>query len=127
MNPVERALYQELTQLLDRLAGSVPEGSLDKIRAANPTLRARLDDADTNLAQARESPTRTRIWHRPASRCSRPTAAGGARWRTSRTSGRSAPGGQPRPKSRPSRPRRSPPEPTRSAVYATRMASKRCQ
>ncbi|PYN61874.1 MAG: hypothetical protein DMD92_03790 [Candidatus Rokuibacteriota bacterium] len=55
MNPVERALYQELTQLLDRLAGSVPEGSLDKIRAANPTLRTRLDDADTNLAQARES------------------------------------------------------------------------
>ena len=45
MNPVERALYQELTQLLDRLAGSVPEGSLDKIRAANPTLRTRLDDA----------------------------------------------------------------------------------
>ena len=55
MNPVERALYQELTQLLDRLAGSVPEGSLDKIRAANPTLRTRLDDADTNLALARES------------------------------------------------------------------------
>jgi hypothetical protein len=55
MNPVERVLSQELTQLLDRLAGSVPEGSLDKIRAANPTLRARLDDADTNLAQARAS------------------------------------------------------------------------
>jgi hypothetical protein len=55
MNPVERTLSQELTQLLDRVAASVPEGSLDKIRGANPTLRARLDDADTSLAQARES------------------------------------------------------------------------
>jgi hypothetical protein len=55
MNPLERTLYQELTQLLDRLSASVPEGSLDTIRAANPTLKARLDDADTNLAQARQS------------------------------------------------------------------------
>jgi hypothetical protein len=55
MNPVERVLYQELTQLLDRLAASVPDGSLEKIRAANPTLKARLDDADTTLAAARAS------------------------------------------------------------------------
>lgn len=55
MNPVERILYQELTQLLDRLAASVPDGSLEKIRAANPTLKARLDDADTTLAAARAS------------------------------------------------------------------------
>lgn len=55
MNPVERVLYQELTQLLDRLATSVPDGSLERIRAANPTLRERLDDAEANLAVARES------------------------------------------------------------------------
>lgn len=55
MNPVERTLSQELTRLLDRLAASMPEGSLDKIRAASPTLKARLDDADTALAQARAS------------------------------------------------------------------------
>src|SRR5260370_16826762 len=55
MNPVERALYQELTQLLDRLAASMPEGSVDMIRAANPTLKARLDDADPNLPQPPES------------------------------------------------------------------------
>jgi hypothetical protein len=55
MNPVERILYQELTQLLDRIAASVPEGSLEKIRAATPTLMGRLDDAETNLGQARES------------------------------------------------------------------------
>jgi len=46
MNPVERLLSQELARLLDRLATSVSEGSLEGIRAANPTLRARLDDAD---------------------------------------------------------------------------------
>ena len=53
MNPVERILYQELTQLLDRLATSVPDGSLERIRAANPALRARLDEAEANLAAAR--------------------------------------------------------------------------
>ena len=54
MNPVERVLSQELTRLLDRLAASVPDGSLEKIRAANPTLKARLDEVDTTLAGARE-------------------------------------------------------------------------
>ena len=55
MNPVERALHQELTGLLDRLATSLPEGGFEAIRAVNPTLRARLDDADAKLAAARES------------------------------------------------------------------------
>ncbi len=55
MNPVEGVLYQELTRLLDRLAASVPDGSLETIRAANPTLTARLDAADRTLADARES------------------------------------------------------------------------
>src|SRR5438094_794431 len=34
MNPVERVLYRELAELLDRLAASVPEGSLEHIRAS---------------------------------------------------------------------------------------------
>lgn len=55
MNSVERVLYQEITQLLDRLATSVPDGSLERFRAANPALRARLDDAEANLAAAREA------------------------------------------------------------------------
>jgi hypothetical protein len=55
MNPVDRVLYQELAGLLDRIATSLPEGGFEAIRAANPTLRARLDDADARLAGARES------------------------------------------------------------------------
>ena len=55
MNPVERVLHQELTGLLDRLATSIPEGSFEAIRAASPTLKTRLDDADAKLAAVRES------------------------------------------------------------------------
>ena len=55
MNPVERVLYQELTGLLDRLATSLPEGGFESVRAANPTLKSRLDDTDAKLALARES------------------------------------------------------------------------
>ena len=53
MNPVERVLHHELVGLLDRLAMSVPDGALDAIRAANPTLKTRLDDADAKLATLR--------------------------------------------------------------------------
>ena len=55
MNPVERVLNQELAGLLDRLAGSLPEGGFEGILAGHPTLRGRLDDADAKLAAARES------------------------------------------------------------------------
>jgi hypothetical protein len=55
MNPVERVLHQELTGLLDRLATSVPQGGFETIRAANPTLKTRLDEADAKLAAVRES------------------------------------------------------------------------
>src|SRR5262244_160488 len=95
MNPVERVLHQELTGLLDRLATSVPEGGFESIRAANPTLKTRLDDADAKLAAVRES-----------------LLDGYGRWRRALEDLENlwAPGGQPRPKSRPSRPRRSPPD-----------------
>jgi hypothetical protein len=55
MNPVERVLYRDLTDLLDRLAASVPEASLEHIRASSPTLKARLDEADANLAGVRSA------------------------------------------------------------------------
>ena len=53
MNPVDRLLYEELTHLVDRLATSVPNGSLSQAAGANPLLRARLDEADAQLAAAR--------------------------------------------------------------------------
>jgi hypothetical protein len=55
MNPVDRILFEELTHLVDRLAASVPHGSLTQAAAANPLLRARLDEADAQLAAARAS------------------------------------------------------------------------
>lgn len=54
MNPVERVLYEEVTHLLDRLATSVPEGSLERVRATNPDLSARLDGAEAELAVTRQ-------------------------------------------------------------------------
>ena len=49
MSPVERLLYEELTHFVDRLASSIPQnGSM-------PPLRARLDEAEAQLAQARAS------------------------------------------------------------------------
>lgn len=53
MNRMEQALYDEITRLLDRLAASVPEGSLDRIRTASPGLDGRLQEAEGRLAQAR--------------------------------------------------------------------------
>jgi hypothetical protein len=53
MNSVDRVLYEELTHLMDRLATSVPAGSLTA--AGHPLLRARLDEADAQLAAARAS------------------------------------------------------------------------
>src|SRR2546430_14054181 len=55
MNPVERVLYRELTELLDRLAASLPQGSLEQVRASSPTLKARLDEAEGSLAGVRSA------------------------------------------------------------------------
>jgi hypothetical protein len=55
MNTVDRILYEELTHLVDRLATSVPDGSLAAALAVNPLLRTRLDEADAQLAAARAS------------------------------------------------------------------------
>lgn len=51
MNPVERLLYDEVTRFMDRLATSVVPGAT--IPTTIPAMRARLDDADAELASAR--------------------------------------------------------------------------
>jgi hypothetical protein len=55
MNSMERLLHDEITRLMDRLATSVPEGGTERMRAANPTLRLRLDEIDSVLAGLRSS------------------------------------------------------------------------
>jgi hypothetical protein len=54
MNSMERLLHDEITRLLDRLAAAVPDGS-ERLRAANPTLRLRLDEMETTLAGIRNT------------------------------------------------------------------------
>lgn len=55
MNPMDRLLNDEITRLVDRLASSVPEGGLDRLRAINPTLKLRLDEMETTLAGLRST------------------------------------------------------------------------
>jgi hypothetical protein len=50
MNAVEQLLYDEVTHFIDRLATSVGPGAAP---TAIPTMRARLDDAESELATAR--------------------------------------------------------------------------
>ena len=50
MNAVEQLLYDEVTHFIDRLATSVGPGAAP---TAVPTMRARLDDAESELAMAR--------------------------------------------------------------------------
>ena len=51
MNAVERMLDKDLLGLLDRVAGSIPEGGLAAGSAG--TLKARLDEADARVAEIR--------------------------------------------------------------------------
>jgi hypothetical protein len=55
MNAMERVLADDLARLIDRLAGSIPEGAFARICTTTPTLRARLDQLDTTLGAARGS------------------------------------------------------------------------
>ena len=52
MSPVERLLSDELIRMLDRLAASVPEGSVEAA-GTSPTLKARVDEVDARLADLR--------------------------------------------------------------------------
>jgi len=51
MNVVEQLLYDEVTHFMDRLATSVAPGAASPTTL--PALRARLDDAESELATAR--------------------------------------------------------------------------
>jgi hypothetical protein len=53
MNAVERVLDDELARLVDRLAASVPDGSLGAVSAMHPGLRARIDQVEAGLADVR--------------------------------------------------------------------------
>ena len=53
MSAVDVVLRNEVGLLMDRLAASVPGGSLEVTTASNPTLRARLDEMEVTLAAAR--------------------------------------------------------------------------
>ena len=53
MNAVDVMLQDEVSRLMDRLAATVPGGSLEATSAGNPTLRTRLDDVEVSLASAR--------------------------------------------------------------------------
>jgi hypothetical protein len=52
---LEQVLSDDLGRLMDRLAASLPAGTLERIRTTTPTLSARLDEMETNLATIRAS------------------------------------------------------------------------
>jgi hypothetical protein len=53
MNRLEKVLNEEVSGLLDRLAGAVPEGCLEAMAARNPALRKRLDEVEGQMAAVR--------------------------------------------------------------------------
>ncbi len=53
MNPLDRLLNDEVAGLLDRIAATVPGGSLAAATSAHPTLRARLDETEARLTALR--------------------------------------------------------------------------
>ncbi|HEV8142410.1 MAG TPA: hypothetical protein VGQ77_06100 [Methylomirabilota bacterium] len=53
MNAVDVMLQDEVGRLMDRLAATVPGGSLEATSTTNPALRARLDDMEVLLATSR--------------------------------------------------------------------------
>lgn len=53
MNTVEQVLKVEMSELLERLASSVPGGCLTAISQTQPTLRKRLDEMEDHLTDAR--------------------------------------------------------------------------
>ena len=53
MNPMERVLSDDLSRLIDRLAGSIPEGAYERIRATAPALAVRLDGLEAVVGNAR--------------------------------------------------------------------------
>ncbi len=54
MNSVERLLLEEMTHFVDRLASSIPPEGVPS-HAMSPAVRMHLDEAETQMAQARAS------------------------------------------------------------------------
>jgi hypothetical protein len=55
VNTMERVLHEEITRLMDRLAATMTENGIERMRGANPTLSQRLDEMDATLAGIRAS------------------------------------------------------------------------
>ena len=55
VNTMERFLHEEINRLMDRLAATMPDNSVERMRGANPTLSQRLDEIDATLAGIRTS------------------------------------------------------------------------
>jgi hypothetical protein len=55
VNPLDRLLQDEVSRLLDRIAATLPAGTLAESSAAHPQLRARLDETDARLGALRAS------------------------------------------------------------------------
>lgn len=55
MSRMEQILNDDVSQLLDRLAGSIPGGCLEATAGRNPGLRRRLDEVESQMAAVRAS------------------------------------------------------------------------
>ena len=53
MDSLDRFLRIEVSRSIERVAGTLPEGTLPLISAQHPSLRGRLDDVEARLAQLR--------------------------------------------------------------------------
>jgi hypothetical protein len=53
MSRIEQVLDQEVNQLLDRLAGSIPGGCLETTAGQHPSLKRRLDEVEGQMAVVR--------------------------------------------------------------------------
>jgi hypothetical protein len=55
MNRLEQVLHDDVTRVLERLAGSIPDGCLETTATENPSLRRRLDEVEAQMATVRAS------------------------------------------------------------------------
>jgi hypothetical protein len=55
MNAVEQVLGTEMTDLLERLAATVPDECLSAVGSRQPTLKKRLDEMESQLTMARSA------------------------------------------------------------------------
>jgi hypothetical protein len=53
MSRLERVLNDEISQLLERLSGTVPDGCLEEMASRSPVLRRRLDEVEGQMAIVR--------------------------------------------------------------------------